>query len=259
MKDQLSAGLREVEKNLCEEARYCREDGTLSIARVVLSDGIANGAYADGVFIEYYGGEEFSDNGRKYLPTIKSGDWKGTPSAWNMPKTPLFDKTFYIDKTAGEAIKFTYQVHLTPYDIEIVVGNALAESNPLIKKWNENRKFKLWLMRNYLREGEDIIVENNDISYEGEDFIVESYGTEYEQTKDGQYFEINKEELSEEALAKYGEMYHLSLTTAIIDELLNKENNYVAWAITDENNRLYVGINSRLNFDLFFQVQHKRK
>jgi hypothetical protein len=245
MKDQLSAGLREAETNLCEEARYCREDGTLDFARVVLSDGMANGLYTGGVFSEYYGGEEFADIGRNALPTIKSGDFNGTPSAWNMPKTPLFDKTFYLDKTAGEAIKFTYQVHLTPYDSEIVVGNTLAENNPLIKKWTGNRAFKLWLLREYLREGEDIVGENNN--------------TAYEQTEDGRYFNIVKQELSEEALAQYGEVYHLSLKNTMIDYLLNDSNHYVAWAITDENNKLYVGMNSSLNFDLYFQIQHKRR
>lgn len=246
MKDQLSAGLREVEENLCEEVRYCEEDGRIDYAKITLSAGMGNGYYEGTTFIEKTDDEDFSNIGRRNLPAVKMGAYGDRDDYWwNVPKSPLFNKTFAIGKTAGEEIKFTYQVHLTPYDSEIVVGNALAENNPLVKKWENNRTFKLWLLREYLREGEDIVGKNNN--------------TAYEQTEDGLYFNIVKQELSEEAFAQYGEVYHLSLKNTMIDYLLNDSNHYVAWAITDENNKLYVGMNSRLNFDLYFQIQHKRR
>ena len=50
--------------------------------------------------------------------------------------------------------------------------------------------------------------------------------------------------------------YKIKELTLGKSDLFEESNEYVAWAITDENDKLYVGINSRLNVDLYFQAQH---
>lgn len=231
MKDQLSAGLREIEPNLCEEVLYCNADGTLNRANVKLSAGIGNGIYTNGVFIEKKIDDNFDLIGRRNLPLSLQGSYNGAAGyAWNMPLKVVFNKSFLIDKTAGEAIKFTYQIHLTPYDSDIVVGNAFAELNPLIKKWESDRKFKVWLMKDYLREGEDLIISGNN--------------TAYTQTYDGQYF----------TLESNGGYITLRLNISVDFQ----SSGYVGWCITDENNKLYLGCNSATTV-LYLTMQHKRK
>jgi hypothetical protein len=224
-KDNLSAGLRAAkwgEENtttkaieyLCEEALYCKADGTLDKASVVLGEGVSN--YNSVVY-----------------PSV-CGDT-------NTVENEVFNKEFYIYKDAGEALKFTYQIHLIGED-DCFFGNKFAEHNPLIKKWNANRKFKVWALTHYVREGSDILEtisgdKNDDYAGDVHYTIAELAQNTYEK-------------------GKYGEVFTLTLSDAMLTAL--QDAGCKAWAITDDNNNLYIACNDVSVRRLYFQLHHKR-
>ena len=222
-KDNLSAGLRENytegEDWLLEEALYCKEDGTLMSAQVILADGYDEGAS--------------EETARRLYPSIITNTTTGV--VYNAPNTPIFDKTFHVDKDPGEAIKFTYQVHFVT-EGDCVVGNKLAEHNPLIKRYeksNTARSFKVWLLKDHIREGEDILVPTT------QDLALS-------QTANGDYFTVWHPQGGNNA------------RIALKDEVKAKLVDYKAWAITDNNNCLYVGRNENQEGVVHLCISHKR-
>jgi hypothetical protein len=246
-KDNLSAGLRHAissadairESNLCEETLYCADDGTLENINIILAD-------------KY---ESLSDNedlisnateyGKAFYPSILEVGIYNTATNnrlakvdVNKAKTPIFEKNFYVDKDPGEAIKFTYQVHFVTED-DCVVGNTIAEHNPIIKRYEPNanaRKFKVWLLKDHIRDGSDLLE-------------VTENATVFEHTKNRAYFDISTSNTNN----TYGTIY---LNNALQYELRN--GGYKAWAITDENNNLYVGRNENQEGVVYFCISHKR-
>lgn len=244
-KDNLSAGLKTAvnETNddsvyLCEETLYCNQDGTLGSAIVILSDGIGNGVYSLNSGLTENQDEALSGNARLLFPAIiqsKINEQNGQ-RAVNAPETALFKREFYIDKDPGEALKFTYQVHFVS-DNDCVVGNKIAENNPLIKRYTTSRQFKVWLLKSHIREGVDKLeTTDSDVSFT--------------QTSDGKYFTCTPKE-GQPAVT-------IALNKATRWELINKLNGYKAWAITDENNNLYVGRNENEDGYLYLCLSHKR-
>jgi hypothetical protein len=242
-KDNLSAGLRTSidEKNLCEESLYCNEDGTLEKATVIFSDGF------DTIINDDIGAvdrEDSIETAQRVYPSIFSQTIKSYTSPdnyltatikYNAPKTPVFERTFHVDKDPGEAIKFTYQVHFVA-EGDCVVGNKIAEHNPLIKRYDKSdtaRSFKVWLLNNYIREGEDKIQPTEtDLSFT--------------HTRNGQCFIV-----------------HRSSGVADVDISLGSNEmealkDYKAWAITDENNNLYVGRNENQEGIVHLCISHNR-
>ena len=236
--DNLSAGLKTVangEDYLCEETLYCNADGTLESARVILTDGIGNGSYSLANGLTENNAETLEEDAKKLYPAICSSAVAGyTDITVNAPKTALFNRKFYVDKDAGEAIKFTYQIHFVTED-NCIVGNKIAEHNPLIKRYEGNRKLKIWLLKSYIREGVDnLIPTNNDRFFEEtESGILANY-----------YITIN------------GNNAKLGLREFVLEEL--QSGGYKAWAITDENNNLYVGRNENQEGVVYFCISHKR-
>ena len=230
-KDNLSAGLRAIkwgEENtttkaieyLCEEALYCKSDGTLDKASVVLGEGVSN--YNSVVY-----------------PSV-CGDT-------NTVENEVFNKEFYIYKDAGEALKFTYQIHLIGED-DCFFGNKFAEHNPLIKKWNVNRKFKVWALTHYVREGSDILeTVTGDKAF---DHVIDNLVSGADKAKFSIYQETSYD------TSEYGEVYTIRLLYTFFDEL--NKGGYRSWAITDENNNLYVACNDVSVRRLYFQLHHKR-
>lgn len=227
-KDNLSAGLKinPADNTLCEETLYCKQNGRLDTAYVVLSDGIMN-ANAD--LVEDTS-EEKAERGRREYPAVVSADGY----VYNTPKKVLFNKKLYVDKDPGEAIKFTYQVHFVT-EGDCVVGNKLAEHNTLIKRYEKSqsaRTLKVWLLKNYIREGEDKLQPTeNDASYTR--IGANAFFTLTSRT-DGRY------------------------VLELVDEVKSLLGGYKAWAITDENNNLYVGRNEHTDGFVNFCIGHKR-
>jgi hypothetical protein len=236
-KDNLSAGLREnytaEDEFVFEEALYCKDDGTLESASVILSDGYGNGVYQNGILKENNDAVYLEQSQQMYPSIVKSLVLQDT--YYNAPKTPIFSKTFYVDKDPGEAIKFTYQVHFVT-EGDCVVGNKVAEHNPLIKRYEKSstaRQFKVWLLKDHIREGEDLIVPTyNDLALL--------------QTANGNYFTVWH--------PQGGNNARISLK----DEVKAKLVDYKAWAITDENNHLYVGRNENQEGIVHLCISHKR-
>ena len=235
-KDNLSAGLRENytgdDDYICEDAWYCNEDGTLETATVILSDGYGNGTYENGVLTENYNEENQVRSEMVYPSIVKITT---NNFVYNAPKNPIFEKKFYVDKDASEAIKFTYQVHFVT-EGDCVVGNKVAEHNPLIKRYeksNTARQFKVWLLKDHIREGEDLIVPtDNDLAVS--------------HTANGEVFTVWHPTGGNNA------------RIALKDEVKAKLKNYKAWAITDENNHLYVGRNENQEGIVHLCISHKR-
>ena len=215
-KDNLSAGLRANEwakKNdkgeisyTCEEALYCKADGTVSTARVSLGEGIKN------------------YNSVCY-PSVCEGV--------NLVENEVFNKEFFIYKDPGEALKFTYQIHLIGED-DCFFGNKFAEHNTLIKKWGDTeRQFRVWLLTHYIREGIDVL-----------------------ETTTGDWFSVHSLSSPSFSLGTKDGAKTLTLSESVANTLAG--GGYFAWAITDEKNNLYVACNDVSVKTLYFQLHHKR-
>ena len=261
--DNLSAGLRanewgkveEISQEVsytCEEALYCKADGTLSTARVVLSEGCGTSASVEldeniDTLPEAIAAE-LDEKRHEFYPSVIETSYTDSAGAeytftLNAPLNPVFDKEFYIYKDPGEALKFTYQIHLIGED-DCFFGNKFAEHNPLIKGWKgADRKFKVWALKHYAREGSDILE-------------TISGDTAYVHTSDGACFTIAELEQNAFEIKKYGEVFTLTLSEALANTLAG--GGYLSWAITDENNNLYVACNDVSVKTLYFQLHHKR-
>lgn len=234
MKDNLSAGLgasvvtEEDDEFLCSEALYCSSSGTTADVRIVLSDGIEDEEYV-GAFLGAVATAVYPN-----MIEISGGGYEKT--GLNSPQTTLlFDRTFDVYKDAREAIKFTYQIHLVGED-ECFFGNKFAENNPLVKDWgSEDRAFRLWFLTKYVREGTDLLE-----TVDGDVY--------YEHTADDKCFSYNSIKLE-----PYCFIFELSDKIQALDK-----SKYVAWAITDENDNLYVGCNDASVTTLYFQLHHVR-
>ena len=256
-KDNLSAGLRasswgkdsEGKDNyLCEETLYCKADGTLDNVNVILGKGC-------GVAASFAIDDSMTINQATTVGLVESVQNVFYPAILRLPvvtddvtdylfanmvQTPVFDEKFCVYKDAGEAIKFTYQIHLIGED-DCVFGNKFAEHNPLIKDWKgKNRKFRVWLLTHYVREGVDVLETTTGDEYRKKD-------------EEWKFFDVEPEE---QTSSEYGAVFKLTLKQAISDDL--KEPKYKAWAITDENNNLYVACNDASVKTLYFQLHHKR-
>ena len=221
MKDNLSAGLQIDPENsdYCKKVFYCNENGTLNNAYIVLSTGIQN------------------QDSAKYpaASLLTYGDY-------NNPQDTIFLHEYHIDKDKGEALKFTYQCHWTSREDNIVIGSKLAENHPLIKEWTEDRKFKFWVLKQPLRQGTDKVYANA-----SESVLIT---TDYERKLN--YFGIG--DIATPTTVKAFKVELLGIALAAV-----KRSETKAWAITDENNNLYVGCNDTAKTVLYFTHIHKRK
>ena len=250
-KDNLSAGLRASawgKDYLCEETLYCKADGTLDNVNVILGKGC-------GVSASFEIDDNMTTNQATTVGLVESVQNVFYPAILRLPvvtddvtdylfanmvQTPVFDEKFCVYKDAGEAIKFTYQIHLIGED-DCVFGNKFAEHNPLVKDWKgKNRTFMVWLLTHYVREGVDVLETTT--------------GDEYrEKDEEWKFFDVEPEE---QTSSEYGAVFKLTLKLAILEDL--KEPKYKAWAITDEKNNLYVACNDASVKTLYFQLHHKR-
>lgn len=211
MKDNLSAGLYKATYSTCEEAYYCKADGTIQNAIIMLDKDIYN-----------YDNEQYPKS-IKYESPSKGGI--------NTTNSPIFYKTFIINKDPGEALKFTYQIHLIGED-ECFFGNKFAENNCIVKDWGSTeRRLILHLCTNYVREGSDVYIPySQDYSIEDSNSYIVSFIDNYTAS--------------------------LSLKNEIKEKI--NSGNYKAWVITDENNNIYVGCNDVTKTNIYFQLHHKR-
>lgn len=232
-KDALSAGLSKtaVGSEYCEEALYCAKDGKLTLATVILTSGIGVGYYdfESGIFTktEVSSEEEVQNVARECYPRImRSSHSSLGEHKLNAPKDELFRTKFKVNKEAGEALKFTYQIHIMPSieDVgKIIIGNKFAEINTLITRQKPSEHgLKVVYLNKYLRDGESKVI----------DGILSDYGVFRTD-----YFDGNTPYLS-------------------INQITNTD--IKAWAVVDKDYNLIIGRNDT-NTSIYFECLHKRK
>ena len=252
MKDNLSAGLKRYTRKIdnddsetvCEECFYCNSDGTADNMTVILSDGIDSGFYPIGQ--EWIGdlipydeaSVTLNQDGypesilEVYDEVLDGTNYKARGD--NLPRRPVFNETFWIDKDPGEALKFTYQIHFMEDDPDIVLGEVLTAKHPLISKATKNRSFFVFVSSSYLREGEQMIPDGEFFYHNGEYFNT--------------YLETNGD---------FG-YFSLVLTMNFVQKIINKGDSCKSWGIADADKRLIVGCNDTNARTLFFSLTHKR-
>ena len=221
MQDNMSAGLRiDAEDNeYCTDVIYCNADGTMMTCQVWLSTTIAN--YDASVFPEM---------------KLTGG------SANNVDGNQAFHETYYVDKDAGEALRFTIQAHFVPQAPWIVIGNKLAQDYPFVtslsNKHKLKRKFKLWVLENYIRNGTDKLDES----------ITITSGT----NMNADCAELDKDFVKSYILV---DVFDNSVSVSGLENIQGKLNGK-AWAITDMDNNLYVGSNDISKKKIYFTWKH---
>ena len=156
------------------------------------------------------------------------------PVERNIITNPVVDAQFYVDKSSAEQIAMTYQVHFVSDMPDIVIGGLIANNSPLVQDRTEELKYQLWGLTAPLDNMAVIVNSSNgakiaDISGNS----IESYWSAGVGT--GEYIQF--------ILRLGGKM----------------PGNYIGWAITDENGRLYIARNSHPNVSqtLYFNHLHK--
>ena len=217
MQDNMSAGLRiDADDNeYCTDVIYCNADGTMMNCKVWLSPTIAN--YAASVFPEM---------------KLTGGN------ANNVDSNQAFHETYYVDKDAGEALKFTIQVHFVAQEPWIVIGNKLAQDYPFVtnlsNKHKLKREFKLWVLENYIRNGTDKLDESITIT-------------------SGANMNADCAELDKDFVKSYilVDVFDNSVSVSSLENIQGKLNGK-AWAITDMDNNLYIGSNDITKRKIYF-------
>lgn len=180
----------------------------------------------DTVEIQLSTGIEDGTYNENALPYADLANWNvNTPNGYAVGDLTavFFSQSFNIDKDPAEALKITIQVHFIPVEDWIVIGQAFAENFPLIV--NKSRSFRLYGLKKKIREGVDVLDAE---TLEGN--IVLTY------TAVGEYVTISNNNFKKRLI----------------------DNNCKAWAITDLENRLFVGSNDVTKTTIYFSWKNKR-
>ena len=186
----------------------------------------------DTVEIQLSTGIEDGTYNANALPYADLANWNvNTPNGYAVGDLTavFFSQSFNIDKDPAEALKITIQVHFIPVEDWIVIGQAFAENFPLIV--NKSRSFRLYGLKKKIREGVDVLDAETLVGKITPTFAALSYDW-------------------------YGEY------VAIINNIFKKQlidNNCKAWAITDLENRLFVGSNDVTKTKIYFSWKNKRR
>lgn len=207
--DNLSAGkmIQENDDQYCVDAYYCKEDGTLGNVLIEL-----------GTDLEYIGPNMLPVSKWRYI-TAEDGTMAAEPV--NFLYGRVASDIFYIDKNNSEQLNFVYELSFVSPCPYLIIGEGLAMNNPLIRQWNENRKFRFVRLKRRLPQGTVKVTEN----------YIKSYGV----TDGGaSFFDINSPNALQTNL----------IITDNVNNLAN-DNEAVGWAITDENFTLLLASNDK--------------
>ena len=156
----------------------------------------------------------------------------------NLIGNSVIDKEFYVDKSSAEQIAMTYQVHFVTEMPDIVIGGLIANNSPLVQDRTEELKYQLWGLTSPL---DNLAV------------VVDS-------TKGVKLADITSAN-REDCFVAYGSPSTDPGAVRIqLLVLMSKfTGDYIGWAITDENGRLYIARNSHpnVNQSLYFNHLHK--
>lgn len=226
--DNLSAGKRlqvnntdgnEADNNYCIDTYYCNDDGTLQEMTIMLGANIRSNLGAT------------DSDAAALVPFARRGKPSSNSIAdyyVNYPNGAKFSQKYAVAKQPAEQLNFVYQIHFVTDLPDIVIGNMLAQNNPLIKNMS-SRTFKVWSLKKKLPNG--VIKLNN------------YYGAEYA-----------------------GNTFNYYISTAaqggqIRSVTYYKDESIVGWAITDENDNLYIAQNSNAEISatnaIILKLRHK--
>ena len=159
------------------------------------------------------------------------------PVERNIIANPVVDAQFYVDKSSAEQIAMTYQVHFVSDMPDIVIGGLIANNSPLVQDRTEELKYQLWGLTSPL---DNMAVIVNSMSG----------------TKIADITGSNRESYCRASAVEHDNMIFFNLSLTLADKM---SGNYIGWAITDENGRLYIARNSHpnVNQSLYFNHLHK--
>lgn len=156
----------------------------------------------------------------------------------NFISAPVIDAQFYVDKSSAEQIAMTYQAHFVSEMPDVVIGGLMANNSPLVQDRAEELKYQLWGLTSPLDNMAVIVNAENGVKLA--DVTSENIGRCF-----GAVAEIK----SDQSAVRFLLMVLMS----------NFQGDYIGWAITDENGRLYIARNSHPNVNqtLYFNHLHK--
>ena len=156
----------------------------------------------------------------------------------NFISAPVIDAQFYVDKSSAEQIAMTYQAHFVSDMPDVVIGGLMANNSPLVQDRTEELKYQLWGLTSPL-DNMAVIV-NAEYGVKLADVTSENIGRCF-----GAVAEIK----ADQSAVRFLLMVLMS----------NFQGDYIGWAITDENGRLYIARNSHPNVNqtLYFNHLHK--
>lgn len=226
--DNLSAGKRmqtetidgsSSDSNCCVDTYYCNDDGTLQEMTIMLGANIRSNLGAT------------DSDAAALVPFARRGKPSSSSIAdyyVNYPNGAKFSQKYAVAKQPAEQLNFVYQIHFVTDLPDIVIGNMLAQNNPLIKNMS-SRTFKVWSLKKKLPNG---VIKLN--GYYGAEFAGNTFS------------------------------YYISTAAQggqIRSVTYYKDETIVGWAITDENDNLYIAQNSNEEISatnaIILKLRHK--
>lgn len=198
-----------------------------------------DGKFTDGIALMQFGimDDAISPNSLPYSGYVYLIGSIGSRS--NLISKPVVEAQFFVDKSSAEQIAMTYQAHFVSEMPDIVIGGLIAENSPLVQDRTEELKYQLWGLTSPLSNLAKMVNTTNG-------------------TKIADITSANISQYFGASAATNGTNTAVRFLLALFLE--NKmSGDYIGWAITDENGRLYLARNSHPNEnqDLFFNHLHK--
>ena len=234
--DNLSAGKAMQDNQYCIDYYYCDADGTLDGNKIKPDGSYAlSGQHSKCMDIRLTTGIDAATLAPDKLPEYS------TAKKLNATAGTVGYNEFYIDKNNSEQLNFIYELSWVSPCPYLVIGEKLAANNPLIRQWNENRKFRLVFLSKRLPQG---TVKVTDSYIYGEYPIINDAGRE-------KYYSLNMENA-----ANGTTICRLKIKELITSSWENVEQ-VVGWAITDETHGLLLACNDKTKTDFKIITSHE--
>lgn len=231
--DNLSAGktMQEGDNQYCIDCYYCDADGTLDGSKIRADGSYSlSGQESKTMNIRLTTGIDKETLAPDRLPEYS------TSKRLNQTSGTVGYGEFYIDKNNSEKLNFVYELSWVSPCPYIVVGEKLSSNNPLVREWTEDRKFRYIRLKKRLPQGTVKVTSGYIKSYEE---ITSDRGTRVSvESEIGKYYQIN----------------------VIINdenEQMQEDEEVTGWALTDENNGLYLASNDKTKTNLKIISSHE--
>lgn len=157
----------------------------------------------------------------------------------NTISKPVLEGEFLVDKSSAEQIAMTYQAHFVSEMPDIVIGGLIAENSPLVQDRTKELKYQLWGLTSPLSNLAKMVNTQNGVK------IADLTGNNR-----SSYFSASA------AGNAGGTAIRFQLALFLENKM---SGDYIGWAITDENGRLYLARNSHPNENQYLYFNHLHK